>query len=73
MCFGSLLRYQPESADLLGNQHPPVGQEGNLPGQIEGRYLNHVERQTRLGLLFACIDLRICPGRRQSQKYPRDQ
>src|SRR5580658_1842912 len=71
--LGSLLSDQLHTADLLGDQHTPVGQEGNPPGQLEGRYLDHVERQTRLGLLPACIDLCIYPSRRKGQKEPRDQ
>src|SRR5882757_2242891 len=64
--LGSLLSDQLHTADLLGDQHALVGQEGNPPGQIEGRYLDHVERQASLWLLLACVDLRICLGRRHS-------
>jgi hypothetical protein len=64
--LGSLLSDQHHTADLLGDQHAPVGQEGYPPGQIEGRYLDHLERKARLGLLLAGIDLRICLGRGQS-------
>ena len=46
----------------------PVRQEGDAPGQAEGRHLGHVERQARLGLLLARVDLRIGMGRRQSRE-----
>jgi hypothetical protein len=70
--LGPLLSDQHHIADLLGDQHPSVGQEGDPPGQFEGRYLDHVERQAGLGLLLACVDLCICSDRRQGQKEPRD-
>jgi hypothetical protein len=66
--FGSLLGYQPQLADHLGNQHPPVGQESNLPWQIEGRHLNHVERQGRLRPgeeLRCCVGLQVYRTRRE--------
>ena len=66
--LGSLLSDQLHSANLLGDQHAPIGQEGNAPGQIEGCYLDHVEGQASLGLLLARIDLRLCLRCCQSQK-----
>src|ERR1700677_2945878 len=62
--LGALLGDQLHTADLLGDQHASVGQEGYPPRQIESRNLDHVEGQARLGLLLACVDLRISMGRR---------
>src|SRR5262249_26325701 len=54
----SLLGDQPQSADLLRDEHPTVGQESNLPGQIQRRDLGHGKGQVRVRFLLACVNLR---------------
>ena len=55
----TLLRHQPDRADLLGDEHAAIGQERDAPGQIERRHLGHRERHARFRLQFARVDL--CP------------
>ena len=60
--FRAALGDQPDGAGFLCDQHPPVRQEGQLPGKVEGRHLGHGERKAGLGRLGSQIDLGI--GRR---------
>ncbi len=53
------LGHQPDMTRLLGNQHAPVGQEGQAPGQVEGRHGSHHERRAGLGGLRAGIHLGV--------------
>jgi hypothetical protein len=63
-----LLRHQPDRADLLGDEHASIGQEGNAPRQIERRHLSHRERQVRLRLQLARVDLGLRRGRQQREE-----
>ena len=63
----ALLADQPDGADLFGDQHAAIRQEGDTPGQVECRDRGHVEGQVRYRRLRTRIHL--CAGLRRAQSH----